>query len=276
MSIDLNFLKEVYFTFDQPVPYQLKCGKEIKIYPVYLSDYMAFMTSYDILDIDKNSQNDVDVISMSYLKFLVERVLPYSSEAGQKLVNLCLLCLKLQWPQIGRDDKNRPLLCEVDKEVGDISFFITQKEFNDIKRIILYQNLPNYDDEYINPELKENMKELDNLKNKNLEIPSLERKMAIVTSHTGISKKEQLEMTIRAHSLLFQEIANEVEYNAAKPLSIYAGKSEEIQWIFKKKKDKFSDYITSVEDYNKSMGGSGNVKTVNNFNKDLISQYEKH
>jgi hypothetical protein len=48
----------------------------------------------------------------------------------------------------------------------------------------------------------------------------------------------------------------------AKPLAIYANKSEEIQWIFKKKKDKFSEYITSVEDYNKSMGGDGSIKTI--------------
>ena len=106
------------------------------------------------------------------------------------------------------------------------------------------------------------MIEVDELKNKNLEMPSLERRMAIITSHCGISKKEQLSMTFRSHSILFQEINNEVEYMCTKPLAIYANKSEEIQWIFKKKKDKFSDYITSVEDYNKSMGGDGSIKNI--------------
>ena len=47
-----------------------------------------------------------------------------------------------------------------------------------------------------------------------------------------------------------------------KPIAIKNGKADEIQWIFKKKKDKFSDYIMSVEDYNKSMGGDGSIKTI--------------
>ena len=58
MSIDINFYKEAYFTFDKPVPYKLKCGEEITIKPISLSDSMLFMTSYGILDIDKNSTND--------------------------------------------------------------------------------------------------------------------------------------------------------------------------------------------------------------------------
>ena len=90
----------------------------------------------------------------------------------------------------------------------------------------------------------------------------MERRIAIITSHCGISKSEQLSMSFRAHSILFQEVNNEVEYMCTKPIAIYGGKAEEVQWIFKKKKDKFSDYITSVEDYSKSMGGNDSIKTV--------------
>lgn len=262
VSIDIDFYREAYFTFDKVVPYELKCGYELQIKPITLSDSLIFLTSYNILDIDKNSTNDVEIISMSYLKFLAKRVLPFSESSKQQFVNICLLCLGFEYPYISFNEKDRPILYNIQKETGNKICEITAKEFDDIKRIILYQNLANFDDAYINPELKERMDEVDQLRNKGMETPSLERRMAIITSHCGINKSEQLKMTFRSHSILFQEVNSEVEYMCTKPIAIYGGKSDEVQWIFKKKKDKFSDYITSVEDYNKSMGGNGSVKTI--------------
>lgn len=272
MSIDINFYKERYFTFDESIPYNLKCGETIFLSPVFLKDYMLFITSYGILDIDKNSINDAEIISMPYLKFLVKKVFPYSQETIQQFVNICILCMGLVKPEIKMTDNNKFVLYD-DEEGKNIN--ITQKEFEEIKRIILYQNLLNYDDSYINPELKENMEELDRLRNKDLVLPSLERRIAIITSVCGLNKKEQLKMTIRSHSLLFQEISKQVEYMCSKPIAIYGGKPDSINWIFEKKKGKFDDYITSPEAYNKSMGGDGNIIKTNNIDKDLISQYEK-
>lgn len=271
MSIDINYYKDTYFTFDEPVPYELKCGEILYISPISLKNYMLFITSYGILNIDKNSTNDVEIISMSYLKFLVERVFPYSKESIQQFVNICILCMGLKEPEIKLTDNKRVVLYDKDNS----NLLITQKEFDDIKKIILYQNLLNFDDSYINPELKENMEELDKLRNKNLEPPSLERRIAIITSHCGINKKEQLEMTIRSHSVLFQEVSKEVEYLCSKPIAIYAGKANDINWIFEKKKGKFDDYITSKETYNRSMGGDGNIIKTNNINTDLIFEYDK-
>ena len=262
MAIDINFCQEVYFTFDKCVPYKLKCGNIIEIKPISLSDSLLFITSYGVLDIDKNSTDDVEIISMSYLKFLAKRVLPFSESSKQQFVNICILCLGFDCPYFIFDDKDRPYLCNMNQETGEEIFRITQKEFDDIKRIILYQNLLNYDDSYINPELKERMDEVDQLRNKGLEAPSLERRISIKTSHCGISKKDQLEMTFRSHTSLFQEVSSEIEYMCTKPIAIKNGKADEIQWIFKKKKDKFSDYIMSVEDYNKSLGGDGSIKTI--------------
>ena len=262
MSVDINFYQEAYFTFDKPAPYKLKCGKELYIKPVSLSDSVLFLTSYGILDIDKNSASDAEIISMPYLKFLAKRVLPFSDLPKQQLINICILCLGFEYPSLSIDEKDRVYLCDINKATDEEKIKITSKEFDDIKRIILYQNLPNFDDSYINPELKERMMEVDELRNKNLETPSLERRIAIITSHCGISKSDQLSMSFRSHSILFQEVSNEVEYMCTKPIAVYGGKADEIQWIFKKKKDKFSEYITSVEDYSKSMGGNDSIKTI--------------
>ena len=63
-------------------------------------------------------------------------------------------------------------------------------------------------------------------------------------------------------ALEYTGAADYTQYMCIKPIAVYGGKADEIQWIFKKKKDKFSDYITSVEEYNKSMGGNGSVKST--------------
>lgn len=272
MAIDINYLRNVYFAFDTPVPYCLKCGTTINIFPVKLMDYMLFMSSYGILDIDKNSINDVQAIQMSYLKFLDKFVL-HSEQTAQQFVNICLLCLGFNQPFIRYDEKDRAILSNADKN-GKELFYITSKEFDELKRIILYQNLPNYDDEYIDPELKANMQEMDLIKNKNVEIPSLERRMAIIASHTGITKAIQKTMTLREFNVLFEEVAGEVEYSAVKGISCYGGNSEEVQWIYKKTKNKYDEYITTKEKYNKSMGGNGQISSATQSSENMISQYD--
>ena len=260
MELNFDYLKELYFTFDESVPYLLKCGKELQIKPILLKDSLIFNTSYGILDIDKNSLNNPEIISMSYLKFLLKFKIS-NNFCKQQLYNICNLCLGLNCPYITLDEKGRAILCEINE--GEIIYVINQKEFDDIKRIILYQNLLDYNDDYINPDLKKSMNEQDELKFKNIEIPSLERKIAIISSHTGILPKEQFGMTLRSHSLLFKEVASEVNFQATKALSLYANQPDSVQWIYKKKQDKFDNYITTVEEYNKSFGGDGKVLVSN-------------
>lgn len=280
MAVDIGFLREAYFTFDKPVPYKLKCGSILQIKPVLLEDSMIFTSSYGILDIDKNLSTEVEVIQMSYLQFLMDRVMPSVEHSKQQLVNICLLCLGFEFPHIDLNEKGKPILIDFAKNTESKDIYprhiITAKEFDEIKKIILYQNLPNFDDEYINPELKANMEEYDRLKGKNIVQPTLERRMAIISAHTGISKAEQNAMTLRAHSSLFAEVVGEVEFSANKAIALYAGKGDNVQWIFQKAKGKYDEYITSVEQFNKSMGGDGviNHATIES-SENLISQYDK-
>lgn len=280
MAVDIGYLREVYFTFDEPVPYKLKCGSTLQIKPVLLENSMIFTSSYGVLDIDKNLSTEVEVIQMSYLQFLMDRVIPTIEHSKQQLVNICLLCLGFDFPYIDLNEKGKPILIDFTQNAESKEIYprhiITAKEFDEIKKIILYQNLPNFDDEYINPDLKANMEEYDRLKGKGIVQPTLERRMAIISAHTGISKAEQKAMTLRAHNCLFSEVVGEVEFNTHKPAALYAGKGDSVQWIFQKVKGKYDEYITSVEQFNKSMGGDGviNHSSVQS-SENLISQYDK-
>lgn len=230
------------------------------------------MSSYGILDIDKNKDGDVETIQMSYLKFLDTKVF-VRQEAKQQMINICVLCLNCTIPIILYDENKKAFLYNLNKN-GEEIWRMSAKEFDDVRKIILYQNIPSYDDSYINPELKQNMEEMDELKSKGVSIPNMERRMAIISTHTGILKKEQMDMTLRSHTMLFEEVVGEVNYIAMKSIACYSGKGEDIQWIYKKSKNKYEDYITSVEKYNKSMGGDGNVKQSSaQSNEAYASQY---
>ena len=270
MKIDIDFYKKAYFYFDKPVDYQIK-DKLIKIYPVAVEDSEVFLSSMNILMVDKNSSPSVEIIQMSYLEFIY-KILFQDQTNIDRFVNILKYCLHINSPYIGFNENNKPYL--VDKE-NDI--LIGPKDFDNIRRLILYQNLIHYDDEYINPELKAAMNEVDELRNKGIDTPTIERRIAIITAHCGLSKKEQLKMTYRSHSLLFEEVYGEVEYITLRPIALFGGNGDKIDnWIYKKKKDKFDGYITDADKYSASMGGQYNAIQSTNTNRGdiLFQQYE--
>lgn len=267
MAIDIEVLEKGYFYFDKPVPYKLSDTTHVDITPVSVYDSEVFLSSCDILQIDKNALNSVEIIQMSYLDFLLKVMLP-TDKSGlllDKLSNIFRLCLGMKTWKLKVKEKQKLSIV-----APDDSFEITGKQFDDIKRIILYQNVPHYDDTYIDPDLKKMMDEVDRLKSQGISTPNLERRMAIITAHCGVNKQTLMQYTMRSLQLLFEECAGEVEFTTLRPIMLYAGKAKELEhWIYKKKKDRLDGYITSVESYNKSMGGDGVVKQANS---DMIKQ----
>ena len=142
-----------------------------------VEDSEVFLSSMNILLVDKNSSPSVDIIQMSYLEFIY-KVLFQDEINIDRFVNILKYCLHMNSPQIGFDEKNKHFL--VDKESG---ILIGSKDFDNIKRLILYQNLVHYDDEYVNPEIKAMMNEIDELKNKGVDTQNIKRRIAIITAH---------------------------------------------------------------------------------------------
>lgn len=257
MAVDLDFLTRVYFYFDLPVPYQVE-GGTLEITPISLTQSEIFLGSKTVLSIDKNIFPDPKIIQMSYLKFICDVLIPEDETNVQRLLNILLMCLGLKDPDIVclNGDPSRPAIYD-----KTLNITITPNQFDDIKKIILYQNIPHYDDSYINPDLKKAMDEEDALKNKNVVVPSLERKMAIITAHSGVLKSDQEKMTYRAHCALFDEVCGETEFTTIRPISLFSGNKLE-HWIYKSKKGKYDSYITDVDKYSQSMGGNNSIKTV--------------
>ena len=262
MAIDIDFYTKAYFYFDIPAIYNISDESQITIYPIMLKDSEIFLASARILQFDKNASPDVEIIQMSYLEFLVKKMFPVNKMFVYMLWNILHKCLNVSKWSIEFDERNKPvLICYID----DVEYKITSKQFDDITKIILYQNILHYDDTYINPEIRKNMEEQDRLKMSNIVPPNTERRMAIITAHCGVLKSDQLNMTMRSHQALFEEVCGEVEFTTIRPIAIYGGKGKELEhWIYKDKKNKFDGYSTSVEQFNKSMGGDGTVLSAGN------------
>lgn len=266
-NLNLDIYRKAYFYFDLPVEYKIK-EKTLFIYPVTVKDSEIFLSSASVISIDKNASDSVEIIQMSYLDFIY-KILFQDEINISKFLNILKYCLHVDNPFVGFDNKGKPYL-----QVSD-DMSINSKDFDNIRRIIMYQNLIHYDDEYINPEIKKMMAEVDEVRNAGLEHPTIERRMAIITAHCGISKQEQMNMTYRSHSLLFEEVYGEVEFETTRPILLYAGKGNEIDhWIYKKKKDKYDGYMTDADKYAESMGGDANaIKTISNTSRgDILSQ----
>lgn len=262
MAIDIDFYTKAYFYFDIPAIYNISDESQITIYPIMLKDSEIFLASARILQFDKNASPDVEIIQMSYLEFLVKKMFPANKMFVYMIWNILHKCLNVSKWGIEFDKRNKPvLICYID----DVEYKITSKQFDDITKIILYQNILHYDDTYINPEIRKNMEEQDRLKMSNIVPPNTERRIAIITAHCGVLKSDQLNMTMRSHQALFDEVCGEVEFTTIRPIAIYGGKGKELEhWIYKDKKNKFDGYSTSVEQFNKSMGGDGTVLSAGN------------
>lgn len=268
-NLNIELYKKAYFYFDKPAEYQLKDKKIICIYPIAVKDSEIFLSSMSVIGIDKNSSDSVEIIQMSYLDFIY-KILFQDEINIDKFSNILKYCLHINKFAIGYDDNNKPYLNDIESDV-----VIKYKDFENIRRIILYQNILRYDDEYVNPEIKQMMAEVDAVKNVGIDPPNIERKMAIITAHCGISKQEQMAMTYRSHCLLFEEVYGEVEFTTVRPVMLYAGKGNEIDhWIYKKKKDKFDGYVVDADNYAQSMGSDKNAikSTINTSYGDGLSQ----
>lgn len=258
MAVDIDLLSRAYFCFDEPVKYILKDKNTIYLHPFCVKNTELFLSSIDIFTIDKNSMPSVEIIQMSYLEFILN--MAFSNKTTmERFLFIMLNSLKVKELVKKEDDFGKPFLF-----VPELEAKITAQDFEDIKKIILYQNIVGYDDTYVNPDIKQAMEEYDSVSNRNIVPPTLERKMAIVTAHCGISKKEQMEMTMRSHSMLFQEVVGEVEFATTRSVALFSGEGSKIEhWIYPQKKDKYSKYFTDVDTYSNSMGGDkGAVKST--------------
>lgn len=142
-------------------------------------------------------------------------------------------------------------LCKIDKKP---TLIIDGQQYNKddydlLRNIILYYNLPDYKDDYINPDLKKELEEVARLKNPNAVQPSLEKQMSCILSATGCyTYKTIQEISIRKLVILLRTIDARLHYFAYRQgemSGMVKFEKELDHWIYSSdKKDNTSSLMT--------------------------------
>lgn len=272
--IDLNYMKDFYFCNGLDVPFSVKKGRELTIKPITVKDYPIYELSKSILEINKNETNDIEIIQMSYLKFLLEIVIKQNDAYRNQLNFILEYCLGIKYANFEKDNGRNCIVVydkifneKLNKEEYIVASVINHKEFDDIIKIILNQNDANYDNRYVNPEVRELMEQYYKAKYQNATIPSLEKRKAFVASKMGKTFKEINEMTYREFDLIYNASVDSEIYIGQKIIQgsfKYEVKEDIVHPLYEKKKDPYSEIFedTSVLS-KKGISGAEQLNVMN-------------
>ncbi len=196
-------IKELYF--DEPIPY-----KELLIYPITMKDYLEFHWLVNCLLIDKNSVPDVNVISMSYLRFLYYQSV-VKEEPYVYMVKL-LLCMVLH---LDFSEKMSFYINEKDKAfftIKDVEY--NADDFDEIVKIIFEQNCIQAIDNTISKEVRDALEKAEEYKmrqNKQ-KMCSLEEQMICVLISTPLKMEDIYKLSIRKFEKILQRVDAKLHY----------------------------------------------------------------
>ena len=248
---------EEYFTYDKPVPY-----KELLIYPVKVIDYLNFFISVNCLTFDKNKIPDPNIIKMSYLDFLF-----YTFEKDENgkvylmmLLEIFKICLNIDYNQIEYiEDEKGKINFIFNLEYGDEEkeykkIIIDKKDFDNIKKIILLQNIPDYDDTYIDPKVEAVLKEAQEFMNRNKKkISSLEDQIiCVMLALNEVDNKKIHNLTIRKFTKILQRYDYKLHYEIYKQAEcsgMVTFKEDIDHWMSELSSKKYSDVIIDYGEF---------------------------
>ena len=161
--------------------------------------------------------------------------------------------VKIVCSQCGGDGLYDTVRYELNQDTQKLEMFIDQqridfKEFDRLRNIVLFQNLPEYrDTSYVDPTLKkdyEEQKRIRGQKTANLEA-SLEKRLAAMRVFYGLPDYEGLyKLTIRKFLIEFSMIDDYLNYTIGRMgqvCGITGGPKEVKHWIYEEVKDVYAD-----------------------------------
>lgn len=264
---DIKKYVDYHSTFGDPIIYN-----NIKIYPVLAKDYYDFLRVADILKINKNESADIEIIQMSYLYYLIQLIL-YDARFKNTFLDLLNLSLHMQLEKDKLNEgfaENEVLLQRLPNGADyyingwDIEIrirkrqatliikgnTISSKDFEDFRRIVLFQNLHDFDEIEMgmSDDFREVVEKYYELKNRGLHQPDLEEKALVIISHTGYSLDAVKSLPMRLFDNLFSTIIAETDYIATKALEPHLKSGHSIDhWIYKPKRQKYMEVFQDAE-----------------------------
>lgn len=238
----MSSFRDIYYTFDKPIPH-----KGLLIYPIKIQDYYEFLYCIPCLMLEKNSIKDPQVaikaISMSYLKYMYE-VSSQENNYIQLFDGLLRLVLAIK-------NEEKTIKYDYEKD-GNPYFMIDNKkyysdDFDEIRQIISEQNMIDLPDERIQKNVRDALEEARRFKqrlNKN-KMASFEEQIMALATYTGWSLEEIYNMTYRKFILAIRR-ANQIIMS-----NIYLSASMNGFVSFKNNKDVLKSWISDVGEEDK-------------------------
>lgn len=245
--VDMEQLELIYFQNNKPVPYLLQCGVEILIYPIRLEDWSIFYSSLTVLTIEKVEYNDLDILKLPYIDFL--KFLIKQNDVHEAMI-YNVLSQSLKEKNIAISQSNGKSVIAILDEEDSIKSIITSKEMEEIKKIILKQNIYNYNDRYISPDIKKEIEAYNKIRYKGVVQPNFEKEKVFVMSKSGMSEDALNKMYYRTFSLMFRMMVDNDIYFANKMIESspkYDVKEGSMHPLFAKEDDGISSAFTSSD-----------------------------
>lgn len=245
--VDFKQLELIYFQNNKPVPYRLKCGTIIYINPIRVEDWNLFNASLSLFSIEKVDVDDLEVLKLSYIDFIIY-LISQEKSYEMMLYNILSQSLKEQNIAIAKSNsKNVVVICD---EEDTIKAVITSKELEEIRKIILKQNIYDYDDRYISPDVKREIEAYNKIKYSNIAQPDFEKKKVFVMSKNGISEDSLNKMFYRTFSRMFKLMVDNDIYFANKMIEAspkYQVEDSVTHPLFAKEEDATKNAFVSVD-----------------------------
>lgn len=154
-----------------------------------------------------------------------------------------------------KDEKTGKSILVIDGHEVDIN------NFNKFRKFILYQNLPDYeDDSYVDKEIRDDFALKAEMQARHSGRASLEQKIICVCAKSPYKIEEIYDMSIRKFTMLISTINDAMEYQITRTglmsgmVSLKDGKEID-HWIYKKKKSLYDSAVDAQDFTSKINGG---------------------
>lgn len=265
---DIKGYVDKFATFGHPVEY-----KGLQLEPIVVRLYDRFEEIVGILQIEKNKIPDIDIIQMTYLEFLLSLVIT-DTDICDKFIEFCNLVFGVEYNEslLIKDDKFEPhdLVVETKSKNDQIIYIngwdiqiklnginselivcghkINSKDFDIIRKIVLYQNIYDYEEEEMSDDFKRVIEQYYALRNKGMHTPTLEEKVMVVATTTAYKVEEIANMPIRSFEALFHTSVSKIDYIASKCLEPHLKDGHQIDhWVYYPEKSKYGGVFSDAK-----------------------------
>lgn len=242
-TIPMSYLKFLHYLSQSPEGhiYNIKLNKLLELVLHITNGFFCPDCNYEITEeeiIEELNKIDKNNIEEKNKKFMELRICPKCSKHMYDIVRY------------------------VEEDRGRFSLYIKNQklhsgDFDRLKDIVLYQNISDYeDDSAMDSDLAAELKLVKQLRNKGVEEPPLEKKMACAVVSTGYTFEEIQNISLRKLNLILRTEDSKMFYQATKIGSMsgmVTFKTEPDHWIYERKKTIFDEGATQFDSFKEKL-----------------------